>query len=174
MLLPCELLSAVFDISEFPVDLSELTLSVIRLSEPAAKKKDLKFHCDVRAGIDVKADPTKLREALDNYVSNAVKYSPPGGNVYISLVPDDADERVVFSVKDEGAGITDEDKAKLFIKFQKLSARPTAGESSHGLGLSIVKRIAEAHAGSLTLTPGAAGGLRVTVQLPPAPRNADT
>ncbi|MES2604799.1 MAG: sensor histidine kinase, partial [Pseudomonadota bacterium] len=137
------------EVSEFPIDLSELTLSVIRLSEPAANKKNIVFHSDIRAGIDVKGDPTRLREALDNYVSNAVKYSPQGGRVHIALVPDEDDECATLSVKDEGEGITDSDKAKLFVKFQKLSARPTAGESSHGLGLSIVKSIVEMHGGSV-------------------------
>lgn len=154
------------DISEFPVDLSELTLSVIRLSEPVATKKNIRFHCDVRAGIDVKADPTRLREALDNYVSNAVKYSPAGGNVYISLIPDDDDKLVTFSVKDEGEGITEEDKAKLFTKFQKLSARPTAGESSHGLGLSIVKAIIEMHNGEVGCDSVAGHGARFWLKLP--------
>lgn len=154
------------EFSDFPVDLSELALSVIRLSEPTANKKSIKFHCDVREGIDVKADPTRLREALDNYVSNAVKYSPNGGNVHISLLPDEDDQFVTFSVKDEGEGIAEEEKSKLFVKFQKLSARPTAGESSTGLGLAIVKSIIEMHNGEVGCDSVAGQGARFWLRLP--------
>ncbi len=137
------------EFSDFPVDLSELALSVIRLSEQAAVNKGLKLSCNIQSGIDVHGDPTRLREALDNYVSNGVKYSPPGGRLEISLQPDDEDKVATFSVKDEGEGISADDQHLLFQKFKKLSSRPTAGESSTGLGLSIVKTIVELHHGQV-------------------------
>ncbi|HTR00244.1 MAG TPA: sensor histidine kinase [Candidatus Acidoferrum sp.] len=154
------------EISDWPLDLSELTLSVIRLSEPMAEKKEIEFHCNVQSGLDVKGDPTRLREALDNYVSNAVKYSPPGGRVDISLLPDEDDANVIFSVKDQGEGIGPEEMSKLFGKFQKLSARPTAGESSTGLGLSIVKTIIELHGGEVGCDSEPGVGSRFWFKLP--------
>ncbi len=137
------------EFSDFPVDLSELALSVIRLSEQMAANKDITLECNIQSGIDVLGDPTRLREALDNYVSNAVKYSPPGGIVTIALLPDEDDRVATFSVKDQGEGISEEDQLLLFQKFKKLTARPTAGESSTGLGLSIVKTIVELHNGQV-------------------------
>ncbi|MDM8547359.1 response regulator [Candidatus Venteria ishoeyi] len=83
-----------------------------------------------------------LRQVLDNLISNAVKYSPPDSQVNISLhvKPD----KLQIHVQDQGPGFTQADKAKLFGKFSRLSAQPTGGEHSTGLGLFIVKKLTEA------------------------------
>src|SRR5262249_59917475 len=93
-------------------------------------------------------DPDRLREAVDNLLSNAIKYTPLGGKMELSMSVDDG--QAVISLKDEGPGLSDDDMSRLFGRFQRLSAKPTAGESSTGLGLSIVKRIFELPAGTLT------------------------
>jgi signal transduction histidine kinase len=85
------------------------------------------------------ADPVRLEEVFDNLLSNAIKYTPPGGEVRILL--GQRGDAVRFVVSDTGPGFTDQDKQKLFTKFQRLSARPTGGESSTGLGLAIAKRL---------------------------------
>lgn len=111
----------------------------------AATKKNIKLNVDIPDGdIQIYADPTLTIQVLDNVVSNAVKYSPHDKQVWIavSLHPDK--RRVRVMVKDEGPGFSEEDKKKLFGKFARLSAKPTGGEHSTGLGLSIVKRLAEA------------------------------
>jgi response regulator receiver sensor signal transduction histidine kinase (EC 2.7.3.-) len=95
-----------------------------------------------------------MREVIDNLISNAIKYSPQGTNITVRVQhskDDDADgaPSVLISVRDEGQGLTEEDMKKLFGKFQRLSARPTAGESSTGLGLSIVKQLVELHGGKV-------------------------
>ncbi|MGE5364115.1 MAG: two-component regulator propeller domain-containing protein [Bacteroidota bacterium] len=95
----------------------------------------------------VSADEKWFGEALDNLISNAVKYSPAGKTIYVDICGDE--EFVRICVKDEGPGLTDEDKRLLFGKFQRLSAKPTAGESSTGLGLSIVKEIISLHGGRI-------------------------
>ena len=154
------------EVSDFPVDLSELVLSVIRLSERAAANKQIKLHSNISPGIDVTGDPTRLREALDNYVSNAIKYSPIGGEVWITLAPDGDDNIATFSVRDQGEGLSADDMAKLFGKFQKLTARPTAGESSTGLGLSIVKSIIELHGGHVGCDSELGKGSRFWFTLP--------
>lgn len=154
------------EFSDFPVDLSELTLSVIRLGTRSATIKNITLHCNISAGIDVKGDPTRLREALDNYVSNAIKYSPLGGEVWITLAPDEDDTLATFSVRDQGAGLSAEDMTKLFGKFQKLTARPTGGESSTGLGLSIVKSIVELHGGQVGCDSELGKGSRFWFTLP--------
>ncbi len=154
------------DVSEFPVDLSELVLSVIRLSERSAANKEIELHSNISPGIDVTGDPTRLREALDNYVSNAIKYSPIGGEVWITLAPDEDDNIATFSVQDQGEGLSTDDMAKLFGKFQKLTARPTAGESSTGLGLSIVKSIIELHRGHVGCDSELGKGSRFWFSLP--------
>jgi signal transduction histidine kinase len=113
-------------------------------------------------------DGDRLREAVDNLVSNAIKYSPLGGHIELAMSA--ADAHVLIRVSDEGAGLSAEDISRVFGRFQRLSARPTGGESSTGLGLSIVKRIVDLHGGEISaesLGPGR--GATFTIRLPAAP-----
>jgi signal transduction histidine kinase len=105
-------------------------------------------------------------EVLDNLISNAVKYSPQGKNIYIRL--NISNEAVAVEVQDEGPGLSDEDKKHLFGKFARLSARPTAGEHSTGLGLSIVKRMVEAMNGRVWCESELGKGAKFCVELPKA------
>ncbi len=109
------------------------------------KKIDLKFQSPT--DIIVVADRLFLNRVLDNLLSNAVKFSQPNTKVTVSL--DQKDGEVHLIVKDEGPGISEEDQKRLYQKFQRLSAKPTAGESSTGLGLSIVKALTEKMGGSI-------------------------
>jgi PAS domain S-box-containing protein len=131
------------------VDLSRLCDELVRFNEASAQRKNIRLQPDITAGIVVEADRMRLREAFDNYLSNAIKYSPPGAAVTVGLRWIPEVNQVEFGVRDEGPGLTEDDKAKLFGKFSRLSARPTGGESSTGLGLSIVKTIVELHGGSV-------------------------
>lgn len=97
-------------------------------------------------GLPARVDDAAIRQVLENLVSNALKYSPAGKRVWLSVAPATG-HRVRFAVRDEGPGISEADRAKLFTKFSRLSAQPTGGESSTGLGLSIVKRLVEGMAG---------------------------
>jgi signal transduction histidine kinase len=106
-----------------------------------------------------------MREAIDNLVSNAIKYSPIGGK--IAVLVSHEQNNTVIRIADEGAGLSPEDLGRLFGRFQRLSAKPTAGESSTGLGLSIVKRIIDMHGGRVTAESGGPGqGSTFTVILP--------
>lgn len=95
----------------------------------------------------IRADENSLFQVFDNIVSNAVKYSPLGKQVFVRLLTNADIVRV--EVQDEGQGLNDEDKQHLFGKFTKLSARPTGGEHSTGLGLSIVKQLVEMMNGAI-------------------------
>jgi len=100
-------------------------------------------------------------------VSNAIKYSPIGGKISVTVAHED--DNTVIRVTDQGAGPSPEDLGRLFGRFQRLSAKPTAGESSTGLGLSIVKRIIDMHGGEVTAaSPGPNKGSTFTVTLPAA------
>jgi signal transduction histidine kinase len=110
-------------------------------------------------------DADRMREAIDNLISNAIKYSPIGGK--ISVVVTHESNNTIIRVADEGAGLSPEDLGRLFGRFQRLSAKPTAGESSTGLGLSIVKRIIDMHGGQVNAnSPGPGQGSTFTVILP--------
>ncbi len=126
------------------------------------------------------ADPNISAQILDNLVSNAVKYSPHGKNVYVRLkhhLPRNTPQQpsakqhqssIRLEVADEGQGISDEDMSKLFGKFTRLTARPTGGEHSTGLGLSIVKKMVEAMNGKVWCESEHGKGATFIVELPEA------
>lgn len=124
-------------------DITPIVQEVVEDFRERAKAKDILLHLDIQANVKtIHADSTAVVQVIENIVSNAVKYSPNGKNVFVSLA-DNGSHTVRVLVRDEGPGLSKEDKDRLFEKFAKLSARPTAGESSTGLGLSIVKRMME-------------------------------
>jgi signal transduction histidine kinase len=101
---------------------------------------------------------------LENVVSNAVKFSPWRSTVVVAVHADGGAGLV--DVEDEGPGVSEVDRARLFAKFARLSARPTGGESSTGLGLSIVKTLTEAMGGEVSLESPPGRGARFRVRLP--------
>ena len=117
----------------------------------------------------VNADRTALVQVLDNLVSNAVKYSPPGGEITLGVAPAPDAAGLRFTVTDTGPVLTHEDEEKLFSEFATLSARPTGKEHSFGLGLWIVKRMTEAMHGKVSYERKAHGiGSHFHVTLPTA------
>lgn len=99
--------------------------------------------------IIINADKHKIKEVLDNLISNAIKYSAMGKEIKVTASR--TDDTVEIEIKDEGPGFSDTDLTKIFRKFQRLSAKPTNNESSTGLGLYIVKRIISQHQGQILL-----------------------
>jgi signal transduction histidine kinase len=158
-----------FDISirREPVDVAALVAEVAEANKPLAVNKQQAITVSAPADHITMCDSDRMREAIDNLVSNAIKYSPIGGRITL-LVGHDAGNTVI-RVSDQGAGLSPEDLGRLFGRFQRLSAKPTAGESSTGLGLSIVKRIIDMHGGTVTAdSEGPGAGATFTIMLPAA------
>lgn len=131
-----------------------------------AQAKEIKLNFEVEEGLRyVFADQNATIQVLDNLISNAVKYSPHNKNVWVRCTMSSS-KKVRCEVKDEGPGLTEEDKAKLFGKFARLSAQPTGGEHSTGLGLSIVKKMAEAMGGTVWCESEYGHGASFFVELP--------
>ena len=148
-----------------PVDIAALVSEVADANQPLAAQQAADHHGIGAANIVTMCDTDRIREAIDNLVSNAIKYSPIGGK--ISVLVTHEDDNTVIRVADEGAGLSPEDLGRLFGRFQRLSAKPTAGESSTGLGLSIVKRIIDMHGGEVTAASDGPGtGSTFTIVLP--------
>ncbi|WP_237481036.1 sensor histidine kinase [Lichenibacterium dinghuense] len=110
-------------------------------------------------------DPERLRDALDNIVSNAVKYSPLGAEIVTEAARDG--DGVALRVTDRGSGLRPEDFGRMFGRFQRLSAKPMGGESSTGLGLFSAKRIVDLHGGALLAeSDGPGRGTSFVLRLP--------
>lgn len=112
----------------------------------------------------INADAMRLRQVLDNLISNAVKFSPPASTVWVRASLQN--NRWKIEVQDQGPGITIADRQKLFQDFAKLSARPTGNEKSTGLGLSIIRKVVEAHHGQIGVDSKPGEGATFWVTLP--------
>jgi signal transduction histidine kinase len=142
------------------------TLSVLadEYRDRAAQKSITIEFADTAEGATVMVDSEKLYAVLENLLSNAVKYSPHGTTVRASVMR--CGNTVRMNIQDEGPGLTDEDKQKVFGKFARLSAQPTGGEHSTGLGLSIVKKLVELMHGSVWCESTFGEGATFTVEFP--------
>ncbi len=148
------------------VDLSSLLSQLVERHRIPASQKDITLHCAVAEGMIAHADKSYSEQVFENLLSNAIKFSPREKNVYVNLTR--RDDKLVCEVKDEGPGLTESDKKKLFGKYQKLSAKPTGNETSTGLGLSIVKKFVEAMNGRIWCESEAGAGASFFVALPAA------
>ena len=148
-----------------PVDVAALVTEVADANLPLAVNKQQSISVSAPPNFVTMCDSDRIREAIDNLISNAIKYSPIGGKIKVTVTHEG--EHTVIRIADDGAGLSPEDLGRLFGRFQRLSAKPTAGESSTGLGLSIVKRIIDMHGGHVTAqSPGPGRGSTFTVTLP--------
>lgn len=111
--------------------------------------------------------PVAVSRILDNLMSNALKFSPPSGTVWVSL--EDEGHSLTLRVKDEGAGMSAADVNQIFSHPEKLASQPTAGESSNGLGLSIVKRLAEEMGGYIQIESELGYGTTILLTFPRIP-----
>ena len=147
------------------VNIAALAAEQCVTNQPLAAKKNQALLFAAPGQLNASCDADRLREAIDNLVSNAIKYSPRDSTIRVSVTRQGED--VIISVADEGPGLSPEDMARLFGRFQRLSAKPTGGESSTGLGLSIVKRIVNLHGGSVSAESSGPGtGTTFIMRLP--------
>jgi len=160
----------VLTIKPEPLSLKEAAAHAVQQHHEAARRKQLTFETVLEGnGALVQADAAALNQVLDNLLSNAVKFSPPGKQIRVTVREPGA-RYVECQVQDEGPGFTPEDKARMFRRYGRLSARPTGGEPSTGLGLSIVKKLVLAMHGELACESVAGTGTTFAFRLPRAAR----
>ncbi len=146
------------------IDLDELLEKAIKANRTLAAKKDQAITYSKKTDIFIEGDSMKIMQVFDNLISNGIKYSLPGKNIEIIIGCDE--DMAIVEVKDHGPGLTEDDKKNLFKKFQRLSAKPTAGESSTGLGLSICKGFVEKHHGNISVESEFGKGSTFIVKIP--------
>jgi signal transduction histidine kinase len=132
-------------------------------SRAAAKRQVLHWQNDA-GSVPVLADRVVLTQVVENLLSNAIKYSPPEKNIFVRLRTEE--QSINIEVRDEGPGLSAEDQKRLFGKFARLSAKPTGGEHSTGLGLSIVKKMVEAMNGKVWCESEPGNGATFIAALP--------
>jgi len=131
------------------VDVNEIVSLCLKEQNKKAKAKKQQLRLTVEDDSELYVDKDKFIEIIMNLISNAIKYSEKNKIIEVSIYKEN--NYKIFSIKDEGLGFTDEDKANLYKQFGRLSASPTDGESSIGLGLSIVKKLVELLNGEIEL-----------------------
>jgi signal transduction histidine kinase len=152
-------------------DIAPMVESTVWQYASQAKAKNITLHFESTAEHSVvHVGEQAVMQVLDNLISNAVKYSPHGKNIFVRLKSstEAGSEAVRVEIQDEGPGISAEDQKKLFGKFARLSAQPTGGEHSTGLGLSIVKKMVEAMNGRVWCESVLGKGATFVVELPKA------
>lgn len=161
--------SATLPVRPARLDLGAVAREAAQRHTPAAaaKRQNLELGGD-DARIAVDADPALLAQIVDNFVTNALKFSPPGAVIRLEVQTAGDHPRARLAVIDQGPGIAPEEQARLFRKFSRTSARPTAGESSHGLGLAVAKRLAEAMDSAVGCDSEPGRGATFWVELPRA------
>src|SRR5262249_13779229 len=141
-----------------------LISSIISDYKQRADTKNIAIHFDEKDDFIIMSDKNSLNSVFSNLLSNAIKYSPQGKNIIINFSFKEG--YVTTEIKDEGPGLTMKDKEKIFEKFAKLSAKPTGGEDSIGLGLSLVKKLVNLNNGKVWVESEPGKGASFFVKLP--------
>ncbi|SPD75711.1 PAS domain S-box protein [uncultured Desulfobacterium sp.] len=147
-----------------PTDLRKIIEDTVALLEPRAKKQgiNLTFSCeDLKP---VHSDPKNMEEIFNNLISNAINYSPDGGDVNVTAR--NAGDYIEIKVKDTGVGIAPEELPKIFEKFYRVKSPKTRDIMGTGLGLSIVKGVVDAHHGSIDVESVEGKGTTFKILLP--------
>lgn len=152
-----------------PVEVPALIVELVEDFAPAAKVKNIEIKTENQLPDNFKiiSDYQLLRRAIENLISNALKFSHPNTSVIVGL--EHELDKVRIKIKDFGIGIPENERHLLFDKYGKTSSNPTDGEASTGLGLSIVKRICEELGGTVSFTSEENIGSEFTIELSASP-----
>jgi len=146
------------------MDIAELCKDMTEQYQVAAERKGQRIAGTYELECTISGDWRRIVQMIDNLMSNAIKYSPFDTQIFVRVFK--TQSMVRLEIRDEGPGLTEEDKQKIFGFFQRLSARPTGGESSSGVGLSSVKKIVELHGGRVWVESLYGEGSTFIVELP--------
>ena len=148
-----------------PVDIGPVLMGVADLMRARAEDKDLLFSVEVEPGLPpVKAMPEHIKRLWTNLISNAIKYTEPGGIVVVTLAQNP--NYIVGTVRDTGIGMTPEQMTHLYEEFYRTEEAKTMERQGTGLGLSIAKRIVDSYGGRLWVESELGKGSRFSFALP--------
>jgi signal transduction histidine kinase len=148
-----------------PLPVLTLMSKIVSLNKILSHKKHIEISLvESEPGLSIIADASKMEQVFNNLISNAIKFSLQGTTIRVELSA--KENYAIIAVHDQGQGIPEEEMDKLFKPFQKTSVKSTEGEKSTGLGLSIAKRIVEAHKGSIRVESTVGSGTSFYVSIP--------
>lgn len=160
----------ILDLETLPIN--EVVSDVVKTNQIAAANKQIRLIIEVAPELpEISADPQKLAEIVDNLISNAIKFTHKGGTVQVKTRQQE--DLVVVDVMDNGLGLSENDIKNAFQRGARLSAKPTEGEPSSGLGLWIVKKLVEAHKGRVWVRSSLGKGSTFSVALPAVNKMAE-
>ncbi|HLG15453.1 MAG TPA: ATP-binding protein [Blastocatellia bacterium] len=145
-------------------DLGELAAATTEQMRLLAEDKHISLSCDVVAGVEVEGDRSRLKQVVVNLLDNAIKYTPPGGTVRITVSA--ASPQALLEVSDSGVGIPSESIPHIFARFYRTDKARSRQMGGAGLGLSIVKSICAAHGGRVEVESVEGSGSHFRVELP--------
>ena len=131
------------------IDLSELCKDILEELQSKAKGSNVTLAANIQNGVTIEGDQTLIIRMIENLVTNAIKYNRPQGHIWFTLKK--KKKNTIISVKDDGIGISQKDQQNIFNRFYKVSKDRAFEDDSFGLGLSMVKWIAEAHGGKVSV-----------------------
>jgi len=150
-----------------PIEMNNVISGVIRYIQPAAKKKGITIESALAQDLPpVFADKLRIEEVIDNLLSNAIKFTSTNGKVLISNQIEN--NNIIIHIQDTGLGLSHDEVNRVFLPLQKLSSKPTGGEPSAGVGLSLTKKIIELHSGKIWVKSNIGVGSTFSFSLPVA------
>jgi signal transduction histidine kinase len=155
-----------------PSDLAEVAAHSVEAAQPRARAGGVTLNLETCGAATGRFDPDRMGQAIDNLVSNAIKYTPDGGTVTVRVSA--TGDNLRCEVADTGAGMTEEDLAQAFTRFFRTAKAHSSAIPGAGLGLAITRAIVENHRGNITLASTHGKGTTVTVTLPDADAAART
>ncbi len=164
MLLVAEIEAERLELQPTATDLAELATATVEQALPAAAERGVELLLEADGGLPLEADAGRLRQVLDNLVSNAVKFTPSGGSVILSTR--NGSGPITVEVTDTGIGIPQDEVGQVFSRFYRASSATRRAIPGTGLGLVIARAIVEGHGGTISLESTEGAGTRVTVTLP--------
>lgn len=149
----------------FDVDVCELVEDLMQVYEPIAEAEDIKLTSTVPRDLSpVKADPARLAQVIHNLIGNALRHTPAGGTIHLSVTQTPVNTRI--SVRDTGEGIPTEHLPHIFDRFYRVDRTRALSTGGSGLGLAIAKAIVESHNGTIGVSSTPGQGSTFTITLP--------
>jgi two-component system sensor histidine kinase/response regulator len=156
--------AGVFTVEPRVIAVRAIVGPMLAVFTPVATRRRVALSFEGSLDTPVHADPQKLRQALDNVLANALKFTPRGGRVRVRVAREEAQAQTVFEIADTGPGVPTADRDRIFDRYKQGSRGRAAGGA--GLGLAIARGIAEAHHGTIEVTSGDLGGAAFRIALP--------